>query len=150
MKRIRWGALWAIVLLLVVSCTVSAQVYRYYRPGTVWTITAIRMKAGMDQAYIQYLDGQLKKNEDAQVKAGYEKSYKILRTLDDGYDSTSWNLLILREYPNLTAMEANAEKSSALTQQSEGDDQVQIKGYEDRSKIREVVWTRTVREFLLK
>jgi hypothetical protein len=24
--------------------------------------------------YLQYLDGQLKKNEDAQVKAGYERS----------------------------------------------------------------------------
>ena len=150
MKRTTRDVLWSIALLLVVSCSVGAQVYRYYRPGTVWTVTAIRMKAGMDQAYLQYLDGQLKKSEDAQVKAGYEKSYKILRTLDDGYDSTSWNLLILREYPNLAAIEANAEKADALTQQTDGDDQTQMKAYEDRSKVREVVWTKTAREFLLK
>jgi len=62
----------------------------------------------MDPAYLQYLAGQFKKDEDAQVKAGYEKSYRILRTLDD--DSSSWNLLILREYPSLAALEANEEK----------------------------------------
>ena len=150
MTRIRRSVLWCTALLLVAACSVSAQVYRYYRPGTVWSITAIRMKAGMDQVYLQYLDGQLKKNEDAQVKAGYEKSHKILRTMDDDYDSASWNLLILREYPNLAALETNAEKSDLLTQQTEGDDQVQIKGYEDRSKTREVVWTKISRELLLK
>ena len=148
MKRTSRGIVWSILLLLVVSCSVSAQVYRYYRPGTVWTVTAIRMNAGMDQAYLQYLDTQLKKDEEAQVKAGYEKSYKILRTLDD--DATSWNLLILREYPSLAALETNAEKADALSQQTAGDDQTQMKGYEDRSKIREVVWTKTAREFLLK
>ena len=150
MKRIRRSVLWSTALILVAACSVSAQVYRYYRPGTVWTVTAIRMKAGMDQIYLQYLDGQLKKNEDAQVKAGYEKSYKILRTMDDEYDSVSWNLLILREYPSLAALETNAEKSDLLTQQTLGDDQAQIKGYEDRSKTREVVWTKTARELLLK
>ena len=135
---------------LLAACSVSAQVYRYYRPGTVWTVTAVRMRAGMDQVYMQYLDGQFRKNEDAQVKAGYEKSYKLLRTLDDEYGGNAWNLLILREYASLAALEANAEKSDALSQQTEGDDQVQIKGYEDRSKFRELVWTRTARELLLK
>jgi hypothetical protein len=70
-----------------------------------------------------------------------------LRTLDDGAD---WNLLILREYPNLAALEANEEKADALARQTEGDEQVQMKGYEDRSKIREVVWVKTAREYLLK
>jgi hypothetical protein len=148
--RLRWSTVGFCALALLAACSVSAQVYRYYRPGTVWTITAIRMKAGMDQTYMQYLDGQFRKNEDAQVKAGYEKSYKLLRTLDDEYGGNSWNLIILREYPNLTALETNAEKSDALAQQTEGDDQVQIKGYEDRSKFREVMWTKTARELLLK
>jgi hypothetical protein len=149
MKRIRRIAAWSSALLLAAG-SVSAQVYQYYKPGTIWTVTAIRMKAGMDQAYLQYLDGQFKKAEDAQVKAGYEKSYKLLRTLDDAYDSTSWNLLILREYPSLAALEANAEKADAVLQQAAGDDQTQMKGYEDRSKVREVVWTKTARDILLK
>jgi hypothetical protein len=44
---------------------------------------------------MEYLDGRFKKGEDAQVKAGFQKSYKILRTLNDGGE---WNLLILREF----------------------------------------------------
>ena len=142
------AALWSVLLVLLVACSAGAQIYRYYKPGTVWTVTAIRMKAGMDQAYLQYVDTQLKKDEDAQVKAGHEKSYRILRTLDD--DNASWNLLILREFPSLASLEANEEKADTLTRQTAGDDQAQMKGYEDRSKVREVLWSKTARELLLK
>jgi hypothetical protein len=83
---------------------------------------------------------------DAQVKAGFEKSYKILRTLDEG---GAWNLLILREYASLAAIESNEEKADALAQQTQGSDQVQIQGYQDRSKYREVVATKYARELIL-
>ena len=67
--------------------------------------------------------------------------------MDDG---GAWNLLILREYASLAAIEANEEKSDALTQQVEGTDQVQIQGYQDRSKYREVVGTKYARQVVLK
>ena len=102
----------------------------------------------MDQAYLSYLDTQFKQESDAQVKAGYMKSYKILRTMDD--DDMSWNLLILREYKGLASMEADTEKSDELSRQIAGNDQVQMKGYEDRSKIREVLSTKTARELMLR
>ncbi len=107
----------------------------------------IRMAPGMDQMYMQYLDGQFKKSEDAQVKGGVQKSYKILRTMDDGGE---WNLLILREYASLAAIEANTEKADELIQQSLGPDQAQMQGYQDRSKYREVVGTKYARELILK
>jgi hypothetical protein len=132
---------------LMLAITATAQVYKYYSPGTIWTVTTIRVKSGMDQAYLAYLDTEFKKESDAQVKAGYMKSYKILRTLDD---DSSWNLLILREYKSLAAMEADTEKSDALSQQVAGNDTVQMQGYEDRSKIREVLATKTARELMLK
>src|ERR1044072_4501580 len=148
MKRISGKMLVAVcAAALVLGVTATAQVYKYYSPGTVWTVTTIRMKSGMDQAYLAYLDGQFKKESDAQVKAGYMKSYKILRTLDD---DSSWNVLILREYKSLAAMEADAEKSSALAMETSGNDDTQMKGYEDRSKIREVLATKTARELMLK
>jgi hypothetical protein len=135
------------MLAVVVAPPVVGQVYKYFTPGTVWTVTMIRIAPGMDQMYMQYLDGSFKKSEDAQVKAGLQKSYKILRTLDDG---GAWNLLILREYASLAAMEANVEKADALLQQTEGADQVQMQGYQDRSKYREVVGTKYTREVILK
>jgi len=125
----------------------SAQVHKFFSPGTVWTVTMIKMAPGMDQTYLEYLDGQFKKGEDAQIKAGFQKSYKILRTLDDG---GGWNLLILREYTSLASIEANVEKSDAVLQQTDGTDQAQMKGYEDRSKYREVVGTKYARELVLR
>src|SRR6476659_659275 len=132
---------------LMLAITATAQVYKYYSPGSVWTVTTIRIKSGMDQAYLSYLDGEFKKESDAQIKAGYMKSYKILRTLDD---DASWNLLILREYKSLAAMEADTEMADALALQTSGNDDVQMKGYEDRSKIREVLATKNARELMLK
>ncbi len=135
--------------LLLLGLSASAQVYRFYRPGTIWNVTTIRIKAGMDPAYLQYLDTQLKKDSEAQIKAGYMKSYKILRAVDE--DATSWNLLILREYQNLASMEASEEKADALSRETLGEDDLkQMKGYEDRSKVREVLTTRMTRELILK
>ena len=134
-------------LAAVGAVPVMGQVHKYFTPGTVWTVTMIQMTSGMDQMYLQYLDSSFKKSEDAQVKAGFQKSYKILRTLDD---SGQWNLLILREYASLAAVEANVEKADALSQQSDGTDQAQMQGYQDRSKYRAVVGTRWARELILK
>jgi hypothetical protein len=134
-------------LAAAVATPLIGQVHKYFTPGTVWTVTMIKIAPGMDQMYMQYLDGSFKKGEDAQVKAGLQKSFKILRTMDDG---GAWNLLILREYASLAAIEANEEKADALTQQTEGPDQAQMQGYQDRSKYREVVGTKFARELLLK
>jgi len=134
-------------LAAVAAVPLTGQVHKYFTPGTVWTVTMIQMTSGMDQKYLQYLDTSFKKSEDAQVKAGFQKSYKILRTLDD---SGTWNLLILREYASLAAIEANTEKADALNQQHDGTDQAQMQGYEDRSKYRAVVGTKYARELVLR
>ena len=134
-------------LAAVGAVPLMGQVHKYFTPGTIWTVTMIQMTSGMDQKYLQYLDTSFKKAEDAQVNAGLQKSYKILRTLDD---SGTWNLLILREYASLATIEANVEKADALNQQSDGTDQAQMQGYEDRSKYRAVVGTKYARELILK
>ena len=134
---------------LLLAIPAVAQIYRYYSPGTIWTVTTIRIQSGMDPAYLQYLDGEFKKEADAQVNAGYMKSYKVLRTLDD--DDSSWNLLILREYKSLAEMEADEEKSDKLSSDVlHEDDQKEMQGYQERSKVREVLATRTARELILK
>jgi hypothetical protein len=135
-------------LLPVSGMAVYGQIYRHYSPGTIWTVTAVRIKSGMDPAYLEYLGGNFKKETDAQVQAGYMKSYKILKTVDD--DSTTWNLLILSEYASLADLEKNEEKADAKSREIWGGDQQVMKGYEDRSKIREVFGTKTTRELRLK
>jgi len=135
------------VLAAMGAVPVLGQVHKFFTPGTVWTVTMIKMAPGMDQTYLEYLDGQFKRGEEAQIKAGFQKSYKILRTMDDG---GAWNLLMLREYTSLASIEANAEKADAVLQQTDGTDQAQMKGYEDRSKYREIIGTKYARELILK
>jgi hypothetical protein len=76
------------------------------------------------------------------------KSYKILRTIDDDYGS--WNVLVMREYASLAAMEANEEKTDVLSRQVSGDDAKQMQGYDNRAKIRQNLGARMMRELILK
>ncbi len=134
------------VLLLAVS--VYGQVHKYFTPGTVWGVTMIRIHSGMDQAYLEYLDTQLKKESEISIKNGFMKSYKILRAQDD---DSGWNMLILREYDSYASLEKNEDKADEVLRQTTGiDDQKAMQGYIDRSKIREVQGTKFMREIVLK
>ena len=149
MKRIRKlivASLVSVLLLLAVS--VYGQVHKYFTPGTVWGVTTIRIHPGMDQAYLEYLDTQLKKESDISIKNGFMKSYKILRGQDD---DSGWNMLILREYDSFASLEKNEEKADEMLRQATGiDDQKGMQGYIDRSKIRDVMGTKFMREVILK
>jgi len=135
-------------VLLMLAISVYGQVHKYYTPGTVWAVTTIRIHSGMDQAYLQYLDTELKKESEISIKNGFMKSYKILRAQDD---DAGWNMLILREYESFASLEKNEEKADEALRQATGiDDQKEMQGYTDRSKIREVMGTKFMRELILK
>jgi len=135
-------------VLMVLAVSAYGQVHKYFTPGSVWGVTTIRIHSGMDQAYLEYLDTQLKKESEVQIKNGFMKSYKILRSQDD---DAGWNMLILREYDSFASLEKNEEKSDEVLRQATGiDDQKSMQGYMDRSKIREVMGTKFMRELILK
>src|SRR5881397_3384587 len=144
-RRTLVGSLVASLLLLCAS--VYAQVSRPYRNGSVWSIAFIRVKPGMNEAYMNYLTGQWKANQEAAKKEKLILSYKVLST--EGHGTDDWNLLLMTEYKDLATMEANEPKEDALAQRTIGDDQRQMQGYKDRSEIREVLGTRLAREMIL-
>jgi len=149
MKRIHKLILASLVsVLLLLAVSVYGQVHKYFAPGTVWGVTTIKIHPGMDQAYLEYLDTQLKKESDISIKNGFMKSYKILRGQDD---DSGWNMLILREYDSFASLEKNEEKADEMLRQATGiDDQKGMQGYTDRSKIRDVMGTKFMREVILK
>jgi hypothetical protein len=135
-------------ILLMLSVSASGQIYKYFTPGSVWEVSMIRIHSGMDQAYMQYLDTELKKESDAAIKNGFMKSYKILRSQGD---DAEWNMLIMREYESFASLEKNAEKADEVLRQATGlDDQKGMQGYTDRAKIRDVVGVKFMREIVLK
>jgi hypothetical protein len=144
-KRITLVSLAA--LLVIVSASVFAQVKRPYHNGSVWNIAFIRMKPGMDAAYLNYLAGQWKAEQEAQKKDGNILSYKVLSV--EGHTPTEFNLMLMTEYKNLATMEANEEKSEAVAQKVVGDDEKQRQGYRERLEIREIIGDRLAREIIL-
>jgi len=145
-RRIVVGAL-ALSVLGAAAVTVHAQVKRPYHDGTVWNVTFVRMKPGMDSAYLNYLASDWKRNQEAAKKEGLIVSYKILST--EAHSPEDWNLILMTEVKDLATMEASQDKADALSQKMVGDDQKQMQGYKDRSEIREIMGIRLAREVVL-
>lgn len=144
-KRILVGLL--VVVMLSLSVVVFAQVARPYRNGSVWNVAFIRMKPGMDTAYLNYVATDWKRQQDASKKEGLILSYKVLTT--EAHGAGDFNIMLMTEYKDLATMEANENKADALAQQVVGNDQKQMQGYKDRLEIREVLQDRLAREIVL-
>lgn len=144
-KRVLIGSI--AMLTLIVGISVYAQVNRPYRNGSVWSISFIRIKPGMDKAYMNYLTGPWKANQEAAKKEGLILSYKVVST--EGHTPADWNVMLMTEYKDLASMEANEDKADALAQKVIGNDEKQMQGYKDRSEIREVMGVRLAREIVL-
>jgi hypothetical protein len=136
-----------VLLMLIVGISVYSQVNRPYRNASVWNIAFIRIKPGMDTAYMNYLAGPWKANQEAAKKEGLILSYKVIST--EGHTPADWNVMLMTEYKDLASMEANEDKADALAQKVVGNDEKQMQGYKDRSEIREVMSDRLAREIVL-
>jgi hypothetical protein len=144
----------ALVITLVVAAslaagaTVQAQmVKRPFRNGSVWELSFVRVKPGMDVAYLNFLANDWKKEQEALKKEGIALSYKVLTT--EGHGPEEWNLVLMTEFKDLATLEASEQKAEALAQKVVGDDQKQMQGYRERLDIREVLGTRLAREIVL-
>lgn len=136
-----------IVCTLLLGITVYAQMNRPFHNGSVWQVAFIRVKPGMDVAYLNYLTTDWKKEQEAQKAEGIILSYKVLST--EAHSSTDWNLLLLTEYKDLASREASEKKADALAQKVIGTDEKQMQGYKERLEIREVMGDRLAREIIL-
>ncbi len=135
------------IALLIAGVSVYAQVKRPYHNGTVWNISFIRIKPGMDSAYMNYLASSWKAEQEAQKKDGNIVSYKVMSV--EGHTTGEFNLMLMSEYKSLAAMEASEDKADAVTQRVVGNDETQMKGYNDRLAIREIIGDRLAREVIL-
>ena len=144
-KRI--AAVLLTTLVLTLSVAALAQVNRPYRNGSVWDIGFIRMKPGMESAYLDYVATDWKKHQEELKKDGQILSYKVLTT--ESHGANDWNIMLLTEYKDMATMEANEAKQDALYQRVIGNDEKQRQGYRERLEIREVMGGRLAREIVL-
>src|SRR5436853_7112589 len=142
----------AMLVVCLVVATVALAAYaqmvnRPYHNGSVWNLTFVRIKPGMDAAYLGYLSNNWKREQETAKQDGLILSYKILGT--ESHGSNDWNLLLMVEYKDLATMEANEPKTEAHGQRLFGTDQQQQQGYRERADIRETVGDRLAREVIL-
>jgi hypothetical protein len=139
------------VLVAAIAATgmvTYAQAKRPFRDGSVWSMNFIRMKPGMESAYLTYIATEWKKEQEALKKDGLILSYKVITS--EGHSPTDWNIVLMTEFKNLATMEANADKAEAVSMAAVGaDDQKMRQGYKDRLEIREIIGDRTAREVVL-
>ena len=136
-----------VVSVLILGISAYAQVKRPFQNGSVWNIAFIRMKPGMETAYLNYLAGSWKTNQEALKKEGLILSYKVITT--EGHTPGDWNVMLMTEYKDLATMEASEDKADAVSQKVVGDDEKQRQGYRERVEIREIMGDRLGREVLL-
>ena len=133
--------------VLAAGLSLYAQVTRPYRNGSVWEMSFIRIKPGMDAAYLNYIATDWKRVQESAKKEGLILSYRVLTT--EGHGPTDFNMILMTEYKDLATLEASEQKSDAFFQKAIGDDQKQMAGYKERLEIREVIGTRLAREIVL-
>ncbi|HTH38932.1 MAG TPA: hypothetical protein VL572_13235, partial [Pyrinomonadaceae bacterium] len=124
MKSNRKYFAFTVLVILLLSAIVFAQVNRPYRNGTVWNIAFIRMKPGMDTAYLNYIGTDWKKNQEALKKEGLIVSYKVLTT--EAHGAADFNILLMTEYKDLATMEANEAREDNVAQTVIGNDAKQM------------------------
>ncbi len=149
MKLVKGVVVAALAAGVIVAAGLGLQpgVTRPYHNGTVWDVSFIRVKPGMDEAYMGYLAGSWKAEQEALRNEGVNLSYKVLTTESDS--ATDYNVILMTEFKDLATMEANESKADTITQKVMGDDQKQMQGYKERSEIREIVGGRLSREIIL-
>lgn len=147
MKNRRMFVGLVVVVVLTLSIVALAQVNRPFKNGTVWSIGFIRMKPGMETAYLNYVAGDWKREQEALKKDGQIISYRVLQT--EAHGAGDFNLMLMTEYKDLATYEKNLDKADALLQTVIGDDEKQRQGYRQRLEIREVLADRLAREIVL-
>jgi len=134
-------------LCLLLGVSLYAQMERPTHNGTVWQLSFIHVKPGMDSAYNKYLASDWKKEQEALKSAGVILSYKVIGT--EAHSPNDWDLMLMVEFKDLATLEANQDKADALVQKMFGGDEKVMQGYKERSDIREVLGTRLAREVIL-
>jgi hypothetical protein len=142
-------AKWSVIALIIIalSTAYAQMVSRPYRNGTVWNLTFVHIKPGMDNTYLTYLTTDWKREQEALKQQGMIVSYKVIAA--EAHSPADWNLMLMTEYRDLATMEANEAKAEALAQQLLGGDEKIRQGYRERTEIREIVGERLAREVVL-
>ena len=119
-----------------------------YTEGTVWDVTMVKTKPGMDDQYLKGLAKSFKGTLDEAKKQNLIVSYKIL--IGNAATPNDFNILLMVESKNMAALDNAREKFDPIAKKVEGSVEEQEKTMVKRLDIREIVGEKLMREITLK
>ena len=137
----------AFAIALFVTATVTSTPFAAERPftlGSVWTVTLVRVKPGMDVVYLGDLAVNWKRVMDEAKNQQLIVSYKILDGNLPGKDE--WNMMLLVEQKNWGAFDGAAGKFDAIAEKMVRPEKAQMESMIKRSDMREIVGVRNFQE----
>jgi hypothetical protein len=141
----------SLALLLTVGLAVplGAQATAIpYREGSVWNLTFVRVKPGMDDDYLNNLRVNWKRINDVARRQGLVRSYKVISATAANRDD--WDLLLMVEYKNMAALDSLREKFEPIQEQIVGQQSEQRSRAIQRNQIREIIGGKLGRELILR
>ena len=119
-----------------------------YTEHSVWAITLVKTKAGLDDDYLRSIAQTFKGTMEEEKKQGLIMDYKVL--LGDASDRNDFNILLMVEYKNMAAFDGLREKTEPIMAKVLGGQDAQRQLAVKRLDVREILGTKTMREVMLK
>jgi len=119
-----------------------------YTEGHVWTITMVKVKYGMRDAYLNEVLPLRKKIEEEGRKAGLLLSSHIL--VGDPANRDDFDVLYLQELKNWAAFDGMSAKTEAIEEKILGPQDKQAQLLTKRVEVREVVGEKMMQELIMK
>jgi hypothetical protein len=119
-----------------------------YTEQSVWDITMVKTKPGLDDDYLRGIAQTLKGTMEEEKKQGVIIDYKVL--IGEASNRDDFNILIMVEYKNMAAFDGLREKTEPIMAKVMGGQDAQRQLAVKRLDVREILGTKTMREVILK
>lgn len=141
--------LFASLLLVGLSSGAASQQARPYSEGAVVNVSYIRIKPGMFDKYMTYLDTEYKRNMEAQKKAGIILDYAVYSSPQA--QEGDWNMVLTVTYKNMAALDSLRDKTEPISVRTLNATPEQLaQANVERGAMRDLVGNRLLRQLMLK
>ena len=134
--------------LFLAGANVSVADDHPYSEGPVVNVSRIRTAEGKFDEYMDWIATTWKKLQEESKKKGYILSYEVLVAEPRGPDDA--DVLLVIRYKNWAALDGQIAKGDELASAVEGSVSAANKSQAERDKIRRVLGSQTVQQFILK
>jgi hypothetical protein len=136
------------VLSLSTISGAKADDSKSYTEGTVTTVTSIRTKPGMFDAYMKWLDTTGKQLREDEKKAGVILEYSVYSVMPRSPHDPDLYLTVT--YKNMAALDGLDDREEPLMKKIWATRDASAKAAVDRESLREILGTQLIRRLDLK